>query len=393
MAAHTVSDAGAASIRKVIDAATADPKSQIPGFVAIAINKSGQEIFSHASGKRGADSKEPMTMDTIFWIASFTKPIAGIACMQLVEQGKLALDDSDLVEKLAPELKNVKLLKGFDEKDPGFGYTFFNPEIRKFGMPIGIEEFSGKYEDLLTPVLFEPGSKFNYGVSTDWAGILVERASGLSLSDYFQKNIFAPLGMKNISFFPTAEMKEKLAYMHSRSPQGNITTREHLLRAPLLCTPEEQSKILNSAGAGCFAQPSEFVKIIATLLNNGVSPHTNTRILKSETVDEMFTNQIPDMPNFGREKMQAATPELVNEVNSLYPQPEDQPQGWGLTFMLTIHEGATGRGRNTGWWAGLPNLFWWADRERGVGGMVASQIIPFGVLVSNAERAKSESKQ
>jgi hypothetical protein len=92
----------------------------------------------------------------------------------------------------------------------------------------------------------------------------------------------------------------------------------------------------------------------------------------------MFTNQIPSMPNFARNPIAAAIPELTNPIQELYPQPKDQEQGWGLTFMLTIHEGATGRGRNTGWWAGLPNLFWWADRENGVGGMVASQIVPFG---------------
>jgi CubicO group peptidase (beta-lactamase class C family) len=151
-----------------------------------------------------------------------------------------------------------------------------------------------------------------------------------------------------------------------------------LQRAPLLNnTPQQQKEIFNSAGAGCFAQPREYTKIIATLLNDGISPTTKARILKPETVDLMFSNQIPNMPNFGREKIQAAIPELTNEIPELYPQPKEQEQGWGLTFMLTIHEGATGRGRNTGWWAGLPNLFWWADRERGVGGMVASQIVPF----------------
>lgn len=214
----------------------------------------------------------------------------------------------------------------------------------------------------------------------DWAGAMVERVSGMTLNDYCQKNIFAPLGIKQISFFPSAEMKASLASMHQRSPQGNITTREHLLRLPLVTEPgsDAQKNIFNSAGAGCFAQPKEYAKIIAMLLNNGTSPTTKAQILKESTVDEMFSNQIPEMPNFGREKIQAAIPELTNEIGELYPQPHDQPQGWGLTFMLTIHEGATGRGRNTGWWAGLPNLFWWADREKGVGGMVASQIVPFG---------------
>ena len=105
--------------------------------------------------------------------------------MQLVEQGKLALDDADLAERLCPELKLVKILRGFDENNKpileektgriklrmllnhtaGFGYTFFNPEIRKFGHPVGIDEFSGRVEDVFSPLLFEPGTKFNYGVS------------------------------------------------------------------------------------------------------------------------------------------------------------------------------------------------------------------------------------
>jgi CubicO group peptidase (beta-lactamase class C family) len=213
----------------------------------------------------------------------------------------------------------------------------------------------------------------------DWAGVMVERATGMSLNDYCQSHIFAPLGVKNISFFPTAEMKSKLVHMAHRAKDGTLTPREHPLRLPLITEPgsAEQKSILNSAGAGCFAQPSEYVKIIAALLNDGTSPTTGTQILKPETVAQMFENQIPHMPNFGREKIQAAIPELTNEIGELYPQPHDQPQGWGLTFMLTISEGATGRGRSTGWWAGLPNLFWWADRERGVGGMVASQILPF----------------
>lgn len=91
----------------------------------------------------------------------------------------------------------------------------------------------------------------------------------------------------------------------------------------------------------------------------------------------MFTNQIPEFPDFGRHAIPAAKPDLTNPIPELYPQPAEQPQGWGLTFMLTLHPGATGRGGNTGWWAGLPNLFWWCDREGGVAGIVASQILPF----------------
>ena len=117
--------------------------------------------------------------------------------------------------------------------------------------------------------------------------------------------------------------------------------------------------------------------LLAALLNDGTSPTTGKQILKPESVQEMFRNQIPQFPDFARNAIPDARPDLTNPIPQLYPQPPEQPQGWGLTFMLTIHPGATGRGSNTGWWAGLPNLFWWCDREQGVAGIICSQILPF----------------
>lgn len=92
----------------------------------------------------------------------------------------------------------------------------------------------------------------------------------------------------------------------------------------------------------------------------------------------MFENQVPEFPDFARTPTPAAKSEQTNAFPELYPQAGNPPQGWGLSFMLTQEAGATGRGRNTAWWAGIANLFWWCDRERGVAGMIASQIMPFG---------------
>lgn len=113
--AKTLSESAAANIRKTIDGVTAD-KNGIPGFVAVVVGKDGKTIFSHASGNKGSETQDPMTLDTVFWIASCTKMIAGIAAMQLVEQGKLALDDADLVEKICPEFKDMKILQDVDAK-------------------------------------------------------------------------------------------------------------------------------------------------------------------------------------------------------------------------------------------------------------------------------------
>lgn len=263
----------------------------------------------------------------------------------------------------------------------GFGYTFFNDKLRKWNRSISLDEFSGSWADIKdTPILFEPGTDWNYGTNIDWAGIILERATGMSLNDYCHKHIFQPLNLSNISFFPTDDMKKRLMALNQRYTDGHMTQRPHLMRRPLLIPTghEENPNVFNSAGGGCFAQPRDYVQIIATLLNNGTSPTTGAQLLKPATVDEMFKNQIPEFPNFARRPTAAAMPELTNAIDEFYPQPADQPQGWGLTFMLTISPGDTGRGANTGWWAGLMNAFWWADREKGVGGMVASQILPFG---------------
>ncbi|KAK4935410.1 hypothetical protein LTR66_015462, partial [Elasticomyces elasticus] len=120
--------------------------------------------------------------------------------------------------------------------------------------------------------------------------------------------------------------------------------------------------------------------ILVTLLNDGKSPSTGHQLLKPDTVSKMFENSIPEFPDFARQGIPAAKRDLTNPAPELYPQEGNPAQGWGLSFMLTQEPGATGRGRNTAWWAGLANLFWWCDRERGVAGMIASQVIPFGEM-------------
>lgn len=113
------------------------------------------------------------------------------------------------------------------------------------------------------------------------------------------------------------------------------------------------------------------------LLNDGTSPTTNSQLLKKDTIDQMFTNQIEKFPDFGRQGIPDAKPDLTNPISELYPVQGNPPQGWGLTFMLA-NGGHTGRSKSTAFWAGLANCWWWADREKGVGGIVCSQILPFG---------------
>ncbi|KAM0548401.1 hypothetical protein ACHAPJ_009885 [Fusarium lateritium] len=398
-------------LRGIIDNACTDQKSGIPGTTVVVVDKNG-ELFAHSAGKRGIATQEPMTLDNVFWIASCTKMLTGVACMQLVEQGKLKLDDGEHLENLCPELKKLKVLKKDgsleDKKNAitlrmllthtaGFGYTFFNERLRDWSFPAGVDEFSGRIEDIITlPLLFQPGEGWEYGVShssasgnitiltlckvgIDWAGIALERATGQTLNDYLQQHVFQPLGIKNMTMIPGKAMRAKLAHMHQRDPDGTLRPRDHLQRVPLAIDPDNKSEvasIFNSGGAGMFAQPQEYGKVLTVLLNGGTCPQTGNQILRKETVDHMFSNSIEKFPYFGAQGIPASKPDLTNAIPEIYPVNGNPPQGWGLTFMLT-NGGSSGRSTSTVQWAGLANLWWWADREHGVAGIVCTQILPF----------------
>jgi CubicO group peptidase (beta-lactamase class C family) len=164
----------------IVDKACEDQKTGIPGTTVVVVGKDGNELLAHSAGKRGTGSKDPMTLDNIFWIASCTKMLVGVACMQLVEQGVLKLDDAEQTESLCPELKGLQVLLpdgSFEEKKhgitlrmllthtAGFGYSFFNERLRQWSYPVGMDEFSGRIEDMKIPLLFQPGEGWEYGVS------------------------------------------------------------------------------------------------------------------------------------------------------------------------------------------------------------------------------------
>ncbi|KAH8712597.1 Acyltransferase LovD [Beauveria bassiana] len=372
------SDATVQSLKKILGNAVNLENGGVPGISAVVFDKAGNELLVHSAGTVGASSTEPLTPEHVFWIASCTKIVTALSVMQLVERGSLSLDDSEQLETLCPELKDVQVLRDDGTLEPkrksitmrmllthtsGFGYSFFSEKLRNYHYPAGIDEFSGRVED----------------VGVDWAGIALERFTGVSLDEYIQTHICKPLGLDSVKFVLTPEMKAKVVHMHYRDPSGVVHPRDHLYRQALVVeTKEEQAKLFNSGGAGLFAKPQEYCRILAALLNDGTCPTTGVQLVSTGTVADMFTNQIPQFPQFGQQGIVASKPELTNSLPALYPTAadDDATQGWGLSLML--NGGATGRSPATGWWAGIANLFWWVDRERGVGGMVCAQVLPFG---------------
>lgn len=285
-------------------------KDGSPGLVFSAIDKNGNILVEHAAGTVGVDSSTLMDKDaTLFWMASCTKLVTAIAVMQLVEQGKIPLDDAEFVKKVAPEIQEKKVyadgVTPADQENDvtvrmllahtaGFGYGFLDARA-KGEKPI--EGVNGDKNDIVNAKLLnQPGSMWEYGVNIDWAGIILERVTGQYLGEYMAEHIFKPLGVEpdGASFFPSQDAQKNLAHMHQRDGEGKLSEREHLWNEPFKRTSkEQQDACVQSGGAGLFSKPKEYVKILGAVLNDGTCPRTGKQILKKETVDQMWDNQIP----------------------------------------------------------------------------------------------------
>ncbi|KAL2802580.1 beta-lactamase/transpeptidase-like protein [Aspergillus granulosus] len=197
-----------------------------------------------------------MSLDTVFWVASFTKLLTSVACMQLVEQGRPSLDDAEQLEKIAPELGGTKVLTRTQE-GAGFGYAFEDEKLAEFGRPVGLDDFSGIREDVITrPLVNQPGQTFQYGTSMDWVGIIIERITGLELEEYFSMAILQPLGME-VSFYPE-KLTGELAYLHRRLEGDQLMHIDHLYRAPFNQNAlEKPGRLFCAGGHGCFGKPTQ----------------------------------------------------------------------------------------------------------------------------------------
>ncbi|KAG9187101.1 hypothetical protein G6011_04972 [Alternaria panax] len=269
LSAQTISQ-----LSQAADAACADQIAGIPGTVIVVVGKDGRELFSHAAGRRGTGSHEDMTLDSVFWIASCTKMIVGIAVMQLVERGVLSLDDSAQVEMLSRIRSGSGLEGGQNTRaeearhHPSHAAVTYSririhilhEKLRDFSRPTGWDEFSGLEFDIKQPLVHQPGEGWEYGLGIDWAGMILERATGHTLEAYCQEKTYAPLGLKNISMKPHAEMLRNLAYMNSGDGNGRLSRRDHLLRRPLLPDEGHSPSFFYSGGAGCFAKPREYAR-------------------------------------------------------------------------------------------------------------------------------------
>jgi CubicO group peptidase (beta-lactamase class C family) len=209
----------------------------------------------------------------------------------------------------------------------------------------------------------------------DWAGILVERVSGMRLDEYFQKNIFGPAEIADVSMCPSVEQVERMSPLHRRDRHNNLKAGKQAL-SHLFAMSEPQCL----GGTGTFGPPSQYVKLLGVLLNDGMCEMTATKILSPESVAQMFVNQIPQFPNFAARGIRGGDPAVLHEVEEItIPGQKSNSKGFGFAGMLQEIETPA---RQVAWWCGLSNVYWWCDWDTGVAAIVGAQIMPFWGLSS-----------
>lgn len=341
-----------------------------PGLVAAARGPDGARTVI-ALGQRGKADPAPMTPDTLFWIASMTKLLTSVAAVQLVEAGRVSLDED--AARWVPALRDIPILAGSDAagapklepaKRPvtlrhllthtsGLGYAFMSPTLAAYAMQAGV----GPTDPL--PRLFEAGDAWLYGTSTDYVGQIVEAVSGQGLDAYLAEHVFRPLGMGETTFAPDPAQAGRIAGMHARTPEGGLEPNAFAL-------PPPPNPALG--GGGLYGAAEDYLRLLEALLAGGVG--AGGRILSEASVAQLTTDQVPGL-ECGR--LESAMPAFTNAFEPL----AGQSKGWTLGGLYSREDSPGGRRRGSVAWAGLSNCYYWFDPAAGAAGVVLMQFLPF----------------
>jgi methyl acetate hydrolase len=347
-------------------------RKDVPGVVALVTDRKGV-TYQGAFGVADVATGRALAQDSLFRIASMTKPVTSVALMQLVEQGKLALEDP--VDKYLPEMAKLPVFDSFDAKTgnyrlhastkpitvrhvfthtSGLGYPFTSATLRDFKPRAGETYPDG-------PLLFEPGEKWLYGTSTDIVGRLVEKLSGQKLEDYFRQHIFAPLGMNDTSYNVPQDKGARLVAAQQRDG-------ERMDGAIVLQPVQPGLTIAQPIGGGGLASTaSDYGRFMRMLLNGGELD--GKRVLKAETVALMGQNHI------GAVSVPALAVALPRSRDFTFVA--DGRDKFGLGFLITTDHVPGKRSAGSLSWGGINNTYFWVDQSRGIAGAILLQYLPF----------------
>ena len=355
----------------------ATDRGEVAGVVAMSASAAGT-LYEGSFGTTDLATGAAMRPDAIFRLASMTKAITSVAAMQLVEQGRLALDAP--IATVLPHLADRQVLAGFaDDGTPrlrpaagpvtlrqllthsaGYSYEFWNPAYTRMCQGLGIAPLPGSHDELARiPLLFDPGTAWNYGINTDIVGYAIEAATGLALGDYLRTEITEPLGMADTTWSLTEAQKPRVVGTHQRQPDGTLVPTNR---------PPPKGPGFLAGGGGLLGTAADYLRFLRMLLNGGMLD--GRRILHTETVVAMGRNQLGSVPVT---PMVSAMPMLSYDVD-LFP---GTVPGWTLGFLTNPEAGPHGRAKHSLAWAGMLNTYYWLDPAQDRAGVVMTQSFPF----------------
>jgi CubicO group peptidase (beta-lactamase class C family) len=365
---------GASIDKMLIDAVAA---GAVPHVAAIAADRDGI-IYEGAAGSRvTGESNDPVTTSTGFRIMSMTKMVAMTAALQQVERGELDLDAP--VDTYLPEFAEVQVLEGFDGDTPrlrppasratvkqlvthtaGLGYWFWNEELARYQQVTGMPDpLTGKAGAFKAPMLFDPGTRFNYGINFDWLGKVIEAVADKDLDVVVKEDITGPLSMNDTMFLLDSARKDNAVAVHVKNEAGRWT--------PAGPIADFDSPDWWSAGHGLSSTPRDYIRFQQMLLRGGELD--GQRILRQETVDATFSNQIGDLC-FPAD-IPTADPTLTGPLRL-------GPGGkWGNGLLLNPVDIPGRRQAWSGGWAGVLNTYFWVDRTTGICASIYTNSVPF----------------
>ena len=352
-------------------------RGEVPGIAFTAGNAAGT-LYEGAFGRRGLDQDAAMTPDTVVWIASMTKAVTATAALRQVEAGRLSLDAP--IGAVLPALANPQVLTGIGAdgqptlrpaRKPltlrhllthtsGFSYDMWNLGIGAYMAAKDVPGIIGcQRAALTTPLVAEPGERWEYGIGIDWAGLAVEAVTGKRLAEVLADDVLGPLGMKDTAFRIGADQRGRLASMHAKAPDG-----------ALAAIPFEvpQDPEFHMGGGGLYGTVTDYLRFCRMWLNGGTLD--GARVLAPETVAEAARDQIAPLEVT---PMISASPASTNDIE-LFP---GMRKGWGLSFLINDEDVPGGRAAGSLAWAGLANTYYWIDPARDRAGVIATQILPF----------------
>jgi methyl acetate hydrolase len=342
----------------------------IPGAVVGVLNRDGTLHEAVAGDVPGGTR-------TMFRLASMTKALTSVAALQLVERGALELDQP--VASILPAFGEAQVLIGFDGDTPrlrppasaatvrqllthtaGHGYMFINADLHRFHRVTGLPTpFDGVTASLAAPLVADPGTRWEYGINTDWLGRVVEEVGGRPLDAYLASSVFAPLRMTDTTFAPTAAERARLMPIRSRRPDGSLGPSDLELPAAQEFAP---------GGHGAYGTASDYGRFLRALLRGGELD--GARILRPATVDLMFSDQL------GGIALPTSMPTVMPELTNAVPAPPTR-QTWGLGLQVSLEDFPSMRRAGSGSWAGIFNSYYWIDRTSGIAVAFFTQVLPF----------------